>query len=127
MGFVDDSIVAGADVRDVYALWLDYTAYPRFMSHVEDVAVVGYRRLRWRGRVCGGVQEWETEVVARMEDTLVRYQLQYDPDLWGADPEDLRACLHSRVHDDLQAFRRLADDLPSAAGRRAHAVDERPV
>lgn len=141
MGFVDDSIVVGADVQGVYALWLDYESYPRFMEHVEDVTVVGYCRLRWRGRVCSRVQEWETDVVARVQDTrvrwraadgretgevtfqkldagetLVRYQLEYEPDRWNADPEPLRACLHARVHDDLRAFKQLAEKLSPAAG-----------
>jgi uncharacterized membrane protein len=142
MGFVDHSIVVGADVQDVYGLWLDYESYPRFMEHVEAVAVVGYCRLRWRGRVCTGIQEWETDVVARVEDTrvrwraadgretgevtfekldagetLVRYQLEYEPGLWSADPEGLRACLHARVRDDLRAFKQLAEDRAPTAGR----------
>jgi uncharacterized membrane protein len=112
------------------------------MHHVEDVTVVGYCRLRWRGHVCAGIQEWETDVVARVEDTkvrwratdgretgevtfekldadetLVRYQLEYEPALWDADPEDLRVCLHARVRDDLRSFKELAEDLSPAAGR----------
>ena len=42
MGFVDDSVVAHADVQDVYSLWLDYEGYPRFMNGMDEVAVVGY-------------------------------------------------------------------------------------
>jgi uncharacterized membrane protein len=135
MGFVDDSIVVEAGVHDVYSLWLDYESYPRFMTHVEDVTVAGYCRLRWRGRVCADIQEWETEVVTRVEDTrlrwratdgretgevtlekldadetLVHYQLEFEPALWGVDPEGLRACLHARVRDDLRAFKALAED-----------------
>ena len=74
MGFVDDSVVVHADVQDVYSLWLDYEGYPRFMSGMDEVAVVGYCRLRWTGRVCGAVLEWETDVVAHVEDTRVRWQ-----------------------------------------------------
>jgi uncharacterized membrane protein len=139
MGFVDDSIVVGADVRDVYSFWLDYEAYPRFMGHVEEVAVAGYCRLHWRGRVCTGVQEWETEVVTRVEDTRLRWratdgretgevtlekldagetlvhsQLEYEAALWGVDPEVLGACLHARVRDDLRAFKELAEDRSPA-------------
>jgi uncharacterized membrane protein len=139
MGFVDDSIVVEADVRDAYSLWLDYEAYPRFMSRVEEVTVAGYCRLRWRGRVCGDVREWETEVVARVEDTrlrwratdgretgevtfekldadetLVHYQLEYEAAPWGVDPEGLRECLHARVRDDLRAFKELAEELSPA-------------
>ena len=134
MGFVDDSVVVCADVQDVYSLWLDYEAYPRFMRDLDEVAVVGYCRLRWRGRVCAVIHEWEADVVARVQDTrvrwqatdgretgevtlekldagetLVRYQLEYDPEQWNADPEALSACLIARVRDDLRAFKQIAE------------------
>lgn len=147
MGFVDESIVVGADVRDAYSLWLDYEGYPRFMAGIEAVHVVGYCLLRWRGRACGELLEWETDVVDRVEDTrlrwratdgretgdvdfqkldegetLVHYQLEYRPEAWGVDPEGLRACLDARVHRDLLSFKQLAEAQPRAA-----AVDERPA
>jgi uncharacterized membrane protein len=137
MGFVDESIDVAVDTPVAYALWLDYERYPRFMSGVERVDVIGYCRLRWTGLVCGHAAEWETEVVDRIEDTRVRweatdgretgevtfekldasttrvhYQLDYDSALWHAsDPAAVRACLHARVRDDLQAFKALAESL----------------
>jgi uncharacterized membrane protein len=136
MGFVDDSVVVNADVQDVYSLWLDYEGYPRFMGGMERVAVIGYCRLRWTGRVCGSVLDWETDVVDHVEDTRVRwhavdgretgdvdfqkldagrtyvhYQLEYDTAVWGVDAEGLQRCLHKRVRDDLQAFKMLAEAL----------------
>lgn len=147
MGFVDESIVVRADVHDAYSLWLDYEGYPRFMTDIGAVAVVGYCRLRWRGRACGEVLEWETDVVDRVEDTrlrwratdgretgdvdfqkldagdtLVHYQLEYEPDVWGVDPDGLRECLHARVRDDLRAFKELAEAevAASAAGLTPH-------
>jgi uncharacterized membrane protein len=145
MGFVDESVVVGADVHDAYSLWLDYEGYPRFMSGIDAVEVVGYCRLRWRGRACGEVLEWETDVVARVEDTrlrwratdgretgdvdfqkldvgetLVHYQLEYEPIAWRVDPGGLRECLHARVRDDLRAFKELAE-----SETRPPAADER--
>ena len=136
MGFVDDTVDVHVDVQDAYSLWLDYEGYPRFMSGMEQVAVVGYCRLRWTGRVCGAVQDWETDVVAHVEDTRVRwhapdgretgevtfekldagdtrvhYQLEYEPAAWGVDVAGLRRCLHARVREDLQAFKKLAEAL----------------
>ena len=136
MGFVDDSIDVRVDVRAVYSLWLDYEGYPRFMKGMDEVAVVGFGRLRWTGDVCGSVLEWEAEVVAHMQDTRVRwrasdgretgevsfakldagetrvhYQLEYEPAMWGVDEAGLRRCLHARVRDDLRAFKTLAEAL----------------
>jgi uncharacterized membrane protein len=140
MGFVDESIDVGVDTPVAYTLWLDYERYPRFMSGIQRVEVIGYCRLRWTGLVCGRTLEWETEVVDRVEDTRVRweatdgretgevtlekldtgttrvhYQLEYDSALWhGHDPAAVRACLHARVRDDLGAFKLLAESMPAA-------------
>jgi uncharacterized membrane protein len=147
MGFVDESIVVRADAHDAYSLWLDYEGYPRFMVGVEAVEVRGYCHLSWRARVCGELLEWETDVVARVEDTrlrwratdgretgdvdfhkldvgetLVHYQLEYEPEAWGVDADGLRDYLHARVRDDLRAFRELAESPAVTPG-----VDERPT
>jgi uncharacterized membrane protein len=134
MGFVDESIVVGADIQVVYSLWLDYEQYPRFMQSIDEVGVTGYRRLRWTGRVCGRTEGWEADVVEHVQDTRVlwrardgretgevtfekwdagstqvHYQLEYEPAPWGVDEDLLRTCLRARVHDDLQAFKELAE------------------
>ena len=148
MGFVDESIVVEADVHDAYSLWLDYEGYPRFMAAIDAVEVVGYRRLRWQGRACGTAVEWDADVVAHVEDTrvrwratdgretgdvdfqkldagetLVHYQLEYEPEAWGLDPDRLSECL-------LDAGARRPAVLQGARGDeggRHPAVDERPT
>ena len=109
-------------------------AITRFMSDIDEVAVVGYCRLRWTGTVCGETLQWETDVVDRVEDTrlrwhaadgretgdvdfqkldhdqtLVHYQLEYEPDQWTVDAAGLEACLQARVRKDLRAFKELAE------------------
>jgi uncharacterized membrane protein len=136
MGFVDESISVAADIQAVYALWIDYERYPRFMHGMDDVSVVGYCRLLWTGHVCGRTERWESDVVAHVQDTrvrwrasdgretgevtfakldadstLVHYQLEYDPEPWGVDEGQLRACLMARVRQDLKEFKALAESL----------------
>ena len=70
------------------------------VDHVEDT------RVRWRardGRETGDVDFQKLDA----GDTLVHYQLEYEPEAWGVDEEALRGCLHARVRDDLQAFKTL--------------------
>lgn len=134
MGFVDETIIVSVDVAGAYTLWLDYERYPRFMEDIDEVTVVGYCRLRWTGEVCGETLEWESEVVDRIEDTrlrwravdgretgdvdfqkvdhrqtLVHFQLEYEPSMWGVDPARLEECLCTRVHNTLRAFKELAE------------------
>jgi uncharacterized membrane protein len=136
MGFVDETIIVSVDVADAYSLWLDYERYPRFMEDVDEVAVVGYRRLRWRAEVCGKALEWDSDVVDHMEDTrlrwravdgretgdvhfqkldhrqtLVHFQLEYEPAVWGVDPVRLEECLRARVRNALGAFKELAESV----------------
>lgn len=134
MGFVDETIIVSVDVSDAYSLWLDYEQYPRFMQDIDAVTVVGYCRLRWSGEVCGQTLEWESDIVDRIEDTrlrwravdgretgdidvqkldhrqtLVHYQLEYEPSVWGVDPAQLGECLRARVGNALRAFKELAE------------------
>jgi uncharacterized membrane protein len=137
MGYVDESIDVGVDAPVAYALWLDYEGYPRFMGEIQRVEVIGFCHLRWTGLVCDRTDSWETHVVDRVEDTRVRweagdgretgevtlekhdagttrvhYKLEYDAAVWhGRDPAAVRACLHARVRDDLQAFKTFAEAL----------------
>jgi uncharacterized membrane protein len=136
MGFVDETIIVSVDVADAYSLWLDYEQYPRFMEDIDEVTVVGYRRLRWRGAVCGETLEWESDVVDHIEDTrlrwraldgretgdvdfqkldhretLVHFQLEYETSAWGVDPACLEECLRARVGNALRAFKELAESV----------------
>jgi len=134
LGFVDETIIVSVDVADAYSLWLDYEQYPRFMEDIDEVAVIGYCRLRWSGVVCGETLEWESDVVDRIQDTrlrwravdgretgdvdvqkldhrqtLVHFQLEYEPSAWGVDPASLEECLRTRVRTTLSAFKELAE------------------
>jgi uncharacterized membrane protein len=134
VGFVDESIDITVDAPVAYSVWLDYEDYPRFMPGIDDVAVTGYCRLRWRGRVGGEELEWDTDVVAHVQDTRVRweatdgretvevtfekldagttrvhYQLEYEPARWGGDPGAVRASLRTRVRGGLRAFKALVE------------------
>ena len=140
MGFVDASIEVDVATPVAYSAWLDYESYPAFMPGVDEVAVVGYCRLRWTGRVCDRVDRWEADVVEHVEDTrlrwhardgretaevsfdkldagqtLIRYQLEYRAEAWGAAEDALRACLQRRVTASLERFKELAesqDEIP---------------
>jgi len=74
-------------------------------------------RVRWHaadGRETGEVTFEKLDA----GDTRVHYQLEYDPAVWGVDEARLRDYLMARVHDDLRAFKTLAE---------ASALDERPT
>jgi uncharacterized membrane protein len=69
-------------------------------------------RIAWRavdGRESGQVR-FEKRAADR---TVVHYQLQYDPEMWGANGDEL---MESRAESDLQAFK---EAIEAAAGSKA--------
>jgi uncharacterized membrane protein len=69
------SITVGRPRSEVYALWRDFTSFPRFMEGVESVEDLGNGRSRWRARgPVGTTVEWESEVIGDSRDDLIAWQ-----------------------------------------------------
>jgi uncharacterized membrane protein len=138
MAFIDKSIEVHVDVRDVYAVWTAFEDYPKFMEVVERVTVLPDDRLHWVAVIDEEVIEWDALVVEHVPEeriawravdgresgqvrfekraadrTVVHYQLQYDPEMWGANSDDL---MESRAESDLQAFK---EAIEAAASSKA--------
>jgi uncharacterized membrane protein len=127
MAFIDKSIEVRADVRDVYAAWAAFEDYPRFMEVIERVTVMPEDRLHWVAVIDEEIVEWDALVVEHIPEeriawravdgresgqvrfekraadrTVVHYQLMYDPEMWGANSDEL---MEARAESDLQAFK----------------------
>jgi len=69
------SITIGCPRSEVYALWRNFTNFPRFMEGIESVEDVGNGRTRWRARGPAGTSvEWESEVVADDRDEQIAWR-----------------------------------------------------
>jgi uncharacterized membrane protein len=61
---VHHAITVNKPVDDVYRFWHDFQNFPRFMSHLESVDVIGERRSRWCAKGPAGSRfHWEAEIV----------------------------------------------------------------
>jgi len=69
------SITIGCPRNEAYALWRDFTNFPRFMEGIESVEDLGDGRSHWRARGPVGTSvEWDSEVTADTPDELIRWQ-----------------------------------------------------
>jgi uncharacterized membrane protein len=68
-------IMVGAPVNEVFAFWQAMHNFPRFMSHVEEVELLGHGRSRWKVRGPAGIVfEWDAEITHLEEGRLLAWR-----------------------------------------------------
>ena len=78
------TIVVNRDPEDVYAFWLNFEQFPRFMRHLKQVSVKKDGQSHWIARGPGGVTyEWDAEMVETRTNELISWR-----SLPGADIEN---------------------------------------
>ena len=69
------SITIGCPRSEVYALWRDFTNFPRFMEGIESVVDLGGGRSRWGARGPVGTSvEWDSEITADTPNERISWQ-----------------------------------------------------
>ena len=106
---VSKTIIVNRSPEEVYRFWRDFENFPRFMTNLQSVRVIGERHTRWEASGPGGVKfAWEAETIDDQPNsriawrsvegsgiqnsgsvtfqrapggrgTLVRVQVEYDP------------------------------------------------
>ncbi len=135
MEFVDKSIEVNADIRDVYDAWTAFEDFPTFMEVVERVDVLPDDSLHWVAVIEDDIIEWDADMVEHIPEqsvsweardgretgkvtfekigtnqTKVHYQLDYDPEAWDGDPQEIADWMSTRVSDALDAFKGLVEE-----------------
>jgi len=69
------SITIGRPPAEVFRFWRDFQNLPRFLAHLESVAVLDARRSRWRVRgPVGSSFEWNAEIIDERDDELISWR-----------------------------------------------------
>ena len=74
MPTVKKSIEVDVPVRIAYDQWTQFEEFPRFMEGVEKVEQLDDKRLHWRGKVAGKVQEWDAEITEQVPDKIIAWR-----------------------------------------------------
>jgi uncharacterized membrane protein len=134
MAFIDREIEVAADIRDVYALWVAFEDFPKFMAEVERVDLVQADATHWVAVVEDEVVEWDADIVQHELETLVKweavdgretgevkfekrgddrtavqYKLEFDAGVWDRDENEVLEWMEGRVENALEAFKALVE------------------
>jgi len=72
---VTKAITIRRSPEDVYQFWRDFRNLPRFMSHLESVAVLDARRSHWTAQGPGGrLVEWDAELLDDEPNQRLRWR-----------------------------------------------------
>ena len=74
MPTVKKSIEVDVPVRVAYDQWTQFEEFPRFMEGIEAVQQLDDKRLHWRGKVAGKVEEWNAEITEQMPDKVIAWK-----------------------------------------------------
>jgi uncharacterized membrane protein len=73
MPTVKKSIDVDVPVRIAYDQWTQFEEFPRFMDGVEAVQQLDDKRLHWRAKVGGKVEEWDAEINEQVPDKIISW------------------------------------------------------
>ena len=74
MPTVKKSIEVNVPVRVAYDQWTQFEEFPRFMEGIESVQQLDDKRLHWRAKVGGKVEEWDAEIVEQTPDQVISWR-----------------------------------------------------
>ena len=142
MTHIEKSIDVRVPVRTAYDQWTQFEEFPRFMEGVEEVRQLDDKRLHWRAKIAGKVEEWDAEIVEQIPDqriawrstsgaqndgavsfrpidansTIVSLSLDYDPAGIVETVGDKLGFVARRVEGDLQRFKEFIESRPRETG-----------
>jgi uncharacterized membrane protein len=74
MPTVKKSIEVDVPVRVAYDQWTQFEEFPRFMEGIESVQQQDDKRLQWRGKVAGKVEQWNAEITEQVPDKVIAWK-----------------------------------------------------
>jgi uncharacterized membrane protein len=72
---VEESVVIGRPVEELYRFWRNLENLPRFMRHLESVERITDTLSRWRAHAPGGtIVEWTAEIINEVPSKLIGWR-----------------------------------------------------
>ena len=71
---VEKSVEVAVPVSTAYNQWTQFEEFPRFMEGVEAVQQLDDKRLHWRAKVAGKVEEWDAEIREQAPDKIIAWR-----------------------------------------------------
>lgn len=72
---LEKQIIINKSPEEIYSFWRNFENLPRFMKHVESVAVLDNDRSHWVARgPAGEIEEWDAEIFNDTESELISWR-----------------------------------------------------
>lgn len=72
---VEESVVINRPVAEVYRFWRDFENLPRFMKHLDSVAVREAGVSHWVAKGPGGIKvEWDARIINEVHNKIIGWQ-----------------------------------------------------
>ena len=139
---VDQSVVVNVPVRTAYNQWTQFEDFPHFMGGISEVRQLDDVTLHWVADIGGVRREWEARILEQIPDekvawaategatnagavyfspagedrTVVRLELEYEPEGVVESVADRAGLVSRRVEADLENFRLFIEDAGYAEG-----------
>jgi uncharacterized membrane protein len=72
--YIDRAIEVNVPASTAYNVWTQFELFPAFMEDVEEVEQLDERRLRWKAKVLGKVEEWVCEITEQIPDKRIAWR-----------------------------------------------------
>jgi uncharacterized membrane protein len=72
--YIDRAIEVNVPASTAYNVWTQFELFPAFMEDVEEVEQLDERRLRWKAKVLGKVEEWISEITEQIPDKRIAWR-----------------------------------------------------
>jgi uncharacterized membrane protein len=137
-----EDIEVAVPVRVAYDQWTQFESFPRFMVGIDRVVQVDDRTLEWTATIAGVVKHWRAQIAEQEPDqlvswrsiegarndgrvrfeslgperTLVRLELDVEPEGFVERAADALGVVERRVRGDLIRFREFVEARGRATG-----------
>lgn len=142
MARVETSILVNVPLWTAYNQWTQFEEFPRFMEGVEEVRQLDDKRLYWRARIGGKIEEWTAEIIEQTPGIRIGWQstmgaqnagsvafdvvstsmtqvilaIEYSPQSAVEQIGDMVGVVSRRVEGDLQRFKEFIESRGHETG-----------
>lgn len=82
---VEKAVTINAPVEELYNFWRNFENLPRFMTHLESVAVQNDLRSHWKAKApFGTTVEWDAEIISEVPNELIAWRSLENADVSNA-------------------------------------------
>jgi uncharacterized membrane protein len=79
MSAFNESIEVDVPVSTAYNQWTQFEDFPQFMAGVLEVRQLDDTHLRWRARIAGKEEQWDSEITEQIPDRLIAWRSTSGP------------------------------------------------